>query len=180
MLCVCLARCCRSCWRSWHRRSRWAAAALWWRSTRSRRRAWWSGDSSASSAATRWRARTAAPTKDCTRSLALCAIVCSVCLEQVTALHPISQQFQLIQISFKNPSVCSSLISTVLLPPSDHRASDSSLALDYCACYQEFVCMCVCNVYVRDVGIQEQHTKRDVPGMDYCYFSPTHLIPSVR
>ena len=32
----------------------------------------------------------------------------------------------------------------------------------------------------RDVGIQEQRTKRDVPGMDYCYFSPTHLIPLVR
>ena len=36
------------------------------------------------------------------------------------SIHPISQQFWVIQISFKNPSVCLSLISTVLLPPSDH------------------------------------------------------------
>ena len=45
-------------------------------------------------------------------------LLCTVCLEQVTAIHPISQQLQLIQISSRNPSVCSSLIPTVLLPPS--------------------------------------------------------------
>ena len=54
----------------------------------------------------------------------------------------LSQQFQLVQTSFKNPSVCSSLISTVLLPRiAIAPASDSSLALDYCARYQVFVCM---------------------------------------
>jgi len=47
-------------------------------------------------------------------------LLCTVCLEQVTAIHPISQQFQLIQISSRNPPVCSPLISTVLLPHSDH------------------------------------------------------------
>ena len=47
-------------------------------------------------------------------------LLCTICLQQVTAVHPISQQFQLNQILSKNPSVCSSLISTVLLPPSDH------------------------------------------------------------
>ena len=41
------------------------------------------------------------------------------CLRDVTAVHPISQQFQLIQISSRNPYVCSSLISIVLSPPSD-------------------------------------------------------------
>ena len=40
----------------------------------------------------------------------------------------------------KNPSVCSSLIATVLLPLSAH-ASDSSLALDCCMHCQVFVCM---------------------------------------
>ena len=44
----------------------------------------------------------------------------TICLEQVTATRPISQQFQLIQISCINPPVCSSLISTVHLPPSNH------------------------------------------------------------
>jgi len=38
----------------------------------------------------------------------------------VPAIHLISQQFQRIHISSRNPSVCSSLISTVLSPPSDH------------------------------------------------------------
>jgi len=51
----------------------------------------------------------------------------------------ISQQSQLMQISSKNAPVCSTLISTLLLPPSDRRASDSSLALDYRARYQVFV-----------------------------------------
>ena len=32
----------------------------------------------------------------------------TICLEHVTTIHPISQQFKLIQISSKNPSVCSS------------------------------------------------------------------------
>ena len=50
----------------------------------------------------------------------LSVLLCTICMEQVTAIHPISQQFQLIQISYRNPSVCSSLISTVVLPPSDH------------------------------------------------------------
>ena len=31
-----------------------------------------------------------------------------ICMEQVTAVHPISEQFLLIQMSSKNPSVCSS------------------------------------------------------------------------
>ena len=44
----------------------------------------------------------------------------TVCLEQVTAVHPISRQFHPVQISSTNPSVCWSLISTVLLPPSEH------------------------------------------------------------
>jgi len=43
----------------------------------------------------------------------------SLARTQATAIHPISQQFQLVQISFTNPSVRASLISTVLLPPSD-------------------------------------------------------------
>ena len=46
-------------------------------------------------------------------------LLCTICLEQVTAIHPISQQFQLVHISSKNPSLWSSLMSTVLLPPSD-------------------------------------------------------------
>ena len=48
-----------------------------------------------------------------------CPVTDEPSMEQVTAIHPIAQQFQLIQISSENPSVCSSLISTVLLPPSD-------------------------------------------------------------
>jgi len=57
----------------------------------------------------------------CHPSLAemLSVLLHTICLGQVTAIHAISQQFQLIQISSRNPSVCSSLISTVLLPPSD-------------------------------------------------------------
>jgi len=43
----------------------------------------------------------------------------SLARTQATAIHPISQQFQLVQISFTNPSVRASLICTVLLPPSD-------------------------------------------------------------
>ena len=43
----------------------------------------------------------------------------SLARTQATAIHPMSQQFQLVQISFTNPSVRASLISTVLLPPSD-------------------------------------------------------------
>ena len=43
----------------------------------------------------------------------------SLARTQATAIHPISQLFQLVQISFTNPSVRASLISTVLLPPSD-------------------------------------------------------------
>jgi len=51
----------------------------------------------------------------CHPSLAdMLQLVRTICLEQVTAIHPISQQFQLIQISSKSPSVCSSLISTLL------------------------------------------------------------------
>ena len=64
-------------------------------------------------------------------------------MEQVTAIHPISQQLQLIQIS----SICLLIIN--IHCPSSHlataRASDSSLALDYCARYQVFVCMYVTN-----------------------------------
>ena len=44
----------------------------------------------------------------------------SLARTQATAIHrTMSQQFQLVQISFTNPSVRASLISTVLLPPSD-------------------------------------------------------------
>jgi len=67
----------------------------------------------------------------------------TICLEQVTAIRPISKQFQLIQISFKNPPVFSSLISTVLLPPSDRPHHASSFALACCAHYQVFVYMYV-------------------------------------
>ena len=38
-------------------------------------------------------------------------LLCTICLEQVSAIHLISQQFQLVQTSSKNSSVCSSLIS---------------------------------------------------------------------
>jgi len=70
----------------------------------------------------------------------------TICLEQVTAIHPISKQFQLIQISFKNPPVCSSLISTVLLPPSDRPR------LKLCACLLctlSSVCIYVCMAFIR-------------------------------
>jgi len=43
----------------------------------------------------------------------------SYCATSAWNIHLISQQLQLIEISFKNPSVSSSLIYTVLLPPSD-------------------------------------------------------------
>ena len=63
------------------------------------------------------------------------------------AIHPICQQFQFIQISSKNPSVCSSLISTVFLPPiATARGSDSSLVLGCRACFQ-MVCIYVCCLY---------------------------------
>ena len=89
---------------------------------------------------------------------------CTICLEQATAISPISQQFQLIQVSLKNLSVCSSLISTVLLPPSDHLC----LQFKPCAwllCLLSSVCMCVCiysmYVYVCVLG----HT---VVSFDHC------------
>jgi len=48
---------------------------------------------------------------------------------------------QLIQISSRNQSVCFSLISIVLLPPSDRQHLKLSHVLHYCASYQVFVCM---------------------------------------
>ena len=69
----------------------------------------------------------------------------TVCLEQVTAIHPISQQFQLIHISSENQSVCSSVISTVLLPPSDHprlRLKPCARLLCTLSNVRMYVCRC--------------------------------------
>jgi len=69
-------------------------------------------------------------------------LLCTICLEQLTVIYPISQQFQLIQIPSKNPSVCSSLTVTVLLPPSDRRASDSTILFDIVRVINHlYVCM---------------------------------------
>ena len=54
------------------------------------------------------------------------------------AIHPIFRQFQHIQISSEIDSVCSSAISTVLLPLSDHPR------LRFKPCALSSVCMCAC------------------------------------
>ena len=72
-------------------------------------------------------------------------LLCTICLEQLTVIYPISRQFQLIQIPSKNPSVCSSLTVTVLLPPSDRPRLRFNHFVWHCARLNHlYVCIHCC------------------------------------